>query len=63
MKILIEADARTDGAALLFVLLTRTRVTHFPGESRNDANPATIMAETLQCLPARLVHRRAGQSW
>jgi hypothetical protein len=63
MKIVIEANAATDGAALLFVSLTQIRVTHFSGESRNDAKPAPIMAETLQCLPAPRVHRRARRSW
>jgi len=39
----------------VFVSITQIRVTHDPGEDRNEANPATIMAETLQGLPAPLV--------
>ena len=62
MKIHIEADAATDGAALFFVSVTQTRATHDPGENRNDANPATVMAETLLGLPAKLVHCRPRRS-
>jgi len=62
MKIRIEADAATDGAAPFFVSVTQIRVTHHPGKNRNEANPATIMAETLHGLPAPRVHRRARRS-
>jgi hypothetical protein len=62
MKIHIEANAATDGAALFFVSVTQIRLTHYPGEYRNEANPATIMAETLHGLPAPRVHRRARRS-
>lgn len=46
----------------VFVSITQIRVTHDPGENRNEANPAAIMAETLHGLPAPLVHRGARRS-
>jgi hypothetical protein len=49
-------------AALFFVSVTQIRTTHDPGEFRNDAKPATMIAETLQGLPAPLAHYRARRS-
>ena len=62
MKIHTIADVVMNDAALFFVSVTQIRTTHDPGEFRNDAKPATMIAETLQGLPAPLAHYRARRS-
>jgi hypothetical protein len=62
MKIHTKAVIAMNGTALFFVSITQFRTTHDPGEFRNDAKPATIIAETPEGLPAPLVHHRARRS-
>jgi hypothetical protein len=64
---ILDGDSHRSGRCnrplrTVFVSVTQIRVTHVPGEFRNDANPATVMAETLLGLPAKLVHCRPRRS-